>query len=117
MIYWTKDKKAKLIGTLAVFLMYTTPIVFMNYLQERAERMIGNKVIKAVLKQDINYSDLSGNNKIIKSGEVVDLYVIKAGVTSTDITGRTTVQRESSFIAMKGFDSFDIEADEFKTVD
>lgn len=73
--------------------------------------------IKAILKQDVDYQDMLGNKKVVKRGEIIDLYVIKSGAATTDISGRTTIQNESSFLAVKGTDSFDIVAEEFKTID
>lgn len=114
---WTEDKKGKFIGAIFMMVMYLTPMIGIQYLQEKAGRMGGQKAIKAVLKHDINYNDLSGNTKVIKGGEVIDLYIVKEGHTITDASGHTSIQRKPAFIAIKGFDSFDVGSDEFKTVD
>lgn len=109
-------KHGKLIGAIVFFIMYMTPIVIINFMDER-KIMGGQTPIKAVLKQDVDYQDLAGKTRVIKQGEVVELYIVKEGSRSTDTTGRSSVQRTPAFVAVKGFDMFDIAADEFKTVD
>lgn len=116
MFSWTEDQKGKFIGAVVLFLMHITPIILIRGL-EQGEFMGGQKPIKAVLKHDINYKDLSGSTKTIAGGEVVHLYLVKEGTKSIDMSGKTSIQRSPAFVGLKGFDYFDVQADEVKTID
>lgn len=114
---WTEETKGKLAGALFMFIVQMAPMLAVNLLDEGMGRMGGHKLIKAVLKRDIDYKDLAGHTKTIKQGEVIDLYIVKAGSTGIDMRGNRVIQSKQSYIATKGFDSFDLEQDEFKTID
>lgn len=78
--------------------------------------MSGQVPIKAVLKQDVNYIDMTGTNKTVKRGQVVDLYIVDSASETTSIDGRR-LPTVSGFVAVKGLDAFDVSNDEFKTID
>lgn len=73
--------------------------------------------IQAVLIKDISFTSFEGIERTIPAGQAIEVVQLKTPLVSTCIGGKRALELVGTFVGTQGVDSFDIEQDEFKTVD
>lgn len=76
-----------------------------------------SKAIKAILTRDVSFTDFDGNARTVKRGASIDVIQVQTRMVSLNLDGRRGVEVMGDFVGTLGNDSFDIERDEFKTID
>lgn len=74
-------------------------------------------MIKAILKNEVSYHDLSGKVKLIKEGTPINIQIVRRGSTFLKVNGEYGITRKDKYLGIYEDQVFDLAPNEFKTVD
>lgn len=79
--------------------------------------MLLNKTIKAILTKPISFIDFMGRSHSLAVGSAIEVTQIKVPLVAMSIRGSKSLEIIGDFLGSFNGEMFDIDRDEFKTVD